>query len=146
MLVFATILFASFCRHGFSAPTTVIYFYCFFSTSIGIYVAWDMQLSLSKFYTYFSIYRACFSLLFNYTVIQLFFILFGRKYAALALSQLIVIFLNFINQKKQQYLFSNLSPEDIFLVPEAMKASPWLLQLVFFPHGGFHGGIADCYT
>ncbi|EXR17317.1 sulfatase domain protein [Acinetobacter sp. 1130196] len=65
-------------------------------------------------------------------MIQLFFILFGRKYAALALSQLIVIFLNFINQKKQQYLFSNLSPEDIFLVPEAMKASPWLLQLVFF--------------
>ncbi len=107
-------------------------FIAFFSTSIGIYVAWDMQLSLSKFYTYFSIYRACFSLLFNYTVIQLFFILFGRKYAALALSQLIVIFLNFINQKKQQYLFSNLSPEDIFLVPEAMKASPWLLQLVFF--------------
>ena len=107
-------------------------FIAFFSTSIGIYVAWDMQLSLSKFYTYFSIYRACFSLLFNYTVIQLFFILFGRKYAALALSQLIVIFLNFINQKKQQYLFSNLSPEDIFLVPEAMKSSPWLLQLVFF--------------
>ncbi|ENR2982523.1 TPA: LTA synthase family protein [Acinetobacter nosocomialis] len=107
-------------------------FIAFLSTCLGVYVAWDMNLSLSKFYTYFSLHRACFSLLFNYTVIQLFFILLGRKYAALILSQLVVIFLNFINQKKQQYLFSNLSPEDIFLVPEAMKASPWLLQLVFF--------------
>ncbi|MFX5195292.1 LTA synthase family protein, partial [Acinetobacter baumannii] len=43
-----------------------------------------------------------------------------------------VIFLNFINKKKQQYLFSNLSPEDIFLLPEAMKATPWHLQLIFF--------------
>lgn len=107
-------------------------FIAFLSTCLGVYVAWDMNLSLSKFYTYFSLPRACFSLLFNYTVIQLFFILLGRKYAALILSQLVVIFLNFINQKKQHYLFSNLSPEDIFLLPEAMKASPWLLELVFF--------------
>ncbi|MGQ0868602.1 LTA synthase family protein [Acinetobacter baumannii] len=56
----------------------------------------------------------------------------GRKYTALCLSQLFVIFLNFINKKKQQYLFSNLSPEDIFLLPEAMKATPWHLQLIFF--------------
>ncbi|HCJ7895635.1 TPA: LTA synthase family protein, partial [Acinetobacter baumannii] len=56
----------------------------------------------------------------------------GRKYAAIFLSQLFVIFLNFINKKKQQYLFSNLSPEDIFLLPEAMKATPWHLQLIFF--------------
>ncbi|MFH4317316.1 hypothetical protein WAI88_23380, partial [Acinetobacter baumannii] len=53
----------------------------------------------------------------------------GRKYTALFLSQLFVIFLNFINKKKKQYLFSNLSPEDIFLLPEAMKATPWHLQL-----------------
>lgn len=76
--------------------------------------------------------RALLSILFNYAVIQLFFILVGRKYTALLLSQLLVVFLNFINKKKQQYLFSNLSPEDIFLVPEAMKASPWYLQLIFF--------------
>lgn len=107
-------------------------FIAFLSTCLGVYVVWDMSLSLSKFFTYFSLHRACFSLLFNYAVIQLFFILLGRKYAALILSQLVVIFLNFINQKKQQYLFSNLSPEDIFLLPEAMKASPWLLELAFF--------------
>jgi len=104
----------------------------FLSTCVGIYVAWDMNLTLHKFYTYLISEKAIFSILFNYAVIQLFFIVVGRKYASLFLSQLFVIFLNFINEKKQQYLFSNLSPEDIFLVPEAMKATPWHLQLIFF--------------
>lgn len=107
-------------------------FVAFLSTCLGLYIAWDMQLSLIKFYTYLSSDRALFSILFNYAVIQLFFIVTGRKYTALLLSQLFVIFLNFINKKKQQYLFSNLSPEDIFLLPEAMKATPWHLQLIFF--------------
>jgi len=104
----------------------------FLSTCVGVYVVWDMNLTWYKFYTYLLSEKAIFSILFNYAVIQLFFIVVGRKYTALFLSQLFVIFLNFINKKKQQYLFSNLSPEDIFLVPEAMKATPWHLQLIFF--------------
>ncbi len=107
-------------------------FIAFLSTCVGIYVAWDMNLTGHKFYTYLISEKAIFSILFNYAVIQLFFIVVGRKYAAIFLSQLFVIFLNFINKKKQQYLFSNLSPEDIFLLPEAMKATPWHLQLIFF--------------
>lgn len=104
----------------------------FLSTCLGVYVAWDMNLTWHKFYSYLISEKAIFSVLFNYAVIQLFFIIVGRKYTALLLSQLFVIFLNFINKKKQQYLFSNLSPEDIFLVPEAMKATPWHLQIIFF--------------
>lgn len=104
----------------------------FLSTCLGVYVAWDMNLTWHKFYNYLISEKAIFSILFNYAVIQLFFIVFSRKYTALFLSQLFVIFLNFINKKKQQYLFSNLSPEDIFLVPEAMKATPWHLQFIFF--------------
>nr|WP_249135621.1 sulfatase-like hydrolase/transferase [Acinetobacter nosocomialis] len=107
-------------------------FIAFLSTCIGVYVAWDMNLTWHKFYSYLISEKAIFSILFNYAVIQLFFIIVGRKYTALFLSQLFVIFLNFINKKKQQYLFSNLSPEDIFLLPEAMKATPWHLQLIFF--------------
>lgn len=104
----------------------------FLSTFVGVYVAWDMNLTWYKFYSYLISEKAIFSILFNYAVIQLFFIVISRKYTAIVLSQLFVIFLNFINKKKQQYLFSNLSPEDIFLVPEAMKATPWHLQLIFF--------------
>lgn len=104
----------------------------FFSTCLGLYIAWDMNLTWYKFYIYLLSEKAIFSIIFNYAIIQLFFIVVGRKYTALFLSQLFVIFLNFINKKKQQYLFSNLSPEDIFLLPEAMKATPWHLQLIFF--------------
>lgn len=89
-------------------------FIAFLSTCVGVYVAWDMNLTWVKFYSYLISEKAIFSILFNYAVIQLFFIVVGRKYTALFLSQLFVIFLNFINKKKQQYLFSNLSPEDIF--------------------------------
>ena len=72
MLVFATITLASFCSHGFSTSTTVIYLYCLLSTCIGIYVAWDMNLTWHKFYTYLISEKAIFSILFNYAVIQLF--------------------------------------------------------------------------
>ncbi|MFI8126608.1 LTA synthase family protein [Acinetobacter sp. ABJ-A23_2] len=107
-------------------------FIAFLSTCVGVYIAGDINLNWYKICTYLISEKAFFSILFNYAVIQLFFITLGRKYAALFLSQLFVIFLNFINEKKQQYLFSNLSPEDIFLLPEAMKAAPWHLQLIFF--------------
>ena len=83
-------------------------FIAFLSTCVGVYIAWDMNLTWNKFYSYLISEKAIFSILFNYAVIQLFFIIFSRKYTALFLSQLFVIFLNFINKKKQQYLFSNL--------------------------------------
>ena len=104
----------------------------FLSACIGVYIGWGDAFTLKKFYLYIGYNKVLFAVLFNYAIIQLFFIATGRKYTALILSQLLVIFLNFINQKKQQYLLSNLSPEDVFLLPEAMKASPWSLQLIFF--------------
>ncbi|MCU4454045.1 sulfatase [Acinetobacter nosocomialis] len=58
-----------------------------------------MNLTWHKFYSYLISEKAIFSILFNYAVIQLFFIVVGRKYTALFLSQLFVIFLNFINKK-----------------------------------------------
>ena len=71
-------------------------FIAFLSTCVGVYVAWDMNLTWDKFYSYLISEKAIFSILFNYAVIQLFFIVVGRKYTALFLSQLFVIFLNFI--------------------------------------------------
>ncbi|MCU4306294.1 LTA synthase family protein [Acinetobacter ursingii] len=104
----------------------------FLSACIGVYIGWGDAFTLKKFYLYIGYNKVLFAVLFNYAIIQLFFIATGRQYTALILSQIFVMFLNFINQKKQQYLFSNLSPEDVFLLPEAMKASPWSLQLIFF--------------
>ncbi|EMT86230.1 glutamate dehydrogenase [Acinetobacter baumannii ABNIH25] len=51
-----------------------------------------MNLTWVKFYSYLISEKAIFSILFNYAVIQLFFIVVGRKYTALFLSQLFVIF------------------------------------------------------
>ena len=52
------------------------------------------------------------------------------------LSQLFVIFLNFINKKKQQYLFSNLSPEDIFTSrsneSHSLALTTYLFTLIIF--------------
>ena len=72
MLVFATITLASFCSHGFLRQQLLFIFIAFLSTCIGIYVAWDMNLTWHKFYTYLISEKAIFSILFNYAVIQLF--------------------------------------------------------------------------
>ncbi len=91
-----------------------------------------MNLTWHKFYIHLISEKAIFSILFNYAVIQLFFIVVGRKYAAIFLSQLFVIFLNFINKKKQQYLFSNLSPEDIFFTTRGNEGYSLALATYLF--------------
>ena len=60
MLVFASILLASFCRHGFSPSAIVVYLYCLLSTCVGVYVAWDMNLTWHKFYSYLISEKAIF--------------------------------------------------------------------------------------
>ena len=71
MLVFATITLASFCSHGFLRQQLLFIFIAFLSTCIGIYVAWDMNLTWHKFYTYLISEKAIFQffltmLSFNY--------------------------------------------------------------------------------
>ncbi len=84
MLVFASILLASFfIVMVFFRQQLLFIFIAFLSTCVGIYVAWDMNLTWHKFYSYLISEKAIFSILFNYAVIQLFFIVIGRKYTAL---------------------------------------------------------------
>ena len=82
MLVFATIPLASFAVMVFLRQQLLFIFIAFLSTCVGIYVAWDMNLTWHKFYTYLISEKLFFNS-FNYAVIQLFFIVVGRKYAAI---------------------------------------------------------------
>ena len=71
MLVFATITLASFAVMVFLRQQLLFIFIAFLSTCIGIYVAWDMNLTWHKFYTYLISEKAIFQffltmLSFNY--------------------------------------------------------------------------------
>ena len=52
MLVFATILLVSFVIMVFLRQQLLFIFIAFLSTCVGVYVAWDMNLTWHKFYSY----------------------------------------------------------------------------------------------
>lgn len=74
---------------------------------------------------------ALMSCLFNYSLILLFAAVLRRQYTALVLSQIFVGLIEFINFKKEKYLSTNFSPDDILLFSEAFKAAPIPISCFF---------------
>lgn len=73
-------------------PAIAVYWRCFLSACIGVYIGWGDAFTLKKFYLYIGYNKVLFAVLFNYAIIQLFFIATGRQYTALILSQILWCF------------------------------------------------------
>lgn len=101
------------------------------STVLSIYVASNWNFLSSSFSSARCI-QTLISVAFNYALIVLFVSIFRRTYTALLLSQILVVLIGFINLKKEQYLSTNFSPDDILLFSEALKAAPMILKIGFF--------------
>ena len=101
------------------------------STVLSIYVASNWNFLSSSFSSARCI-QTLISVAFNYALIVFFVSIFRRTYTALLLSQILVVLIGFINLKKEQYLSTNFSPDDILLFSEALKAAPMILKIGFF--------------
>jgi hypothetical protein len=102
-----------------------------FSTFFSIYLASNWNFFLEGF-SPDRLAKTLMSCVFNYSLILLFAALFRRQYTALVLSQIFVGLIEFINFKKEKYLSTNFSPDDILLFSEAFKAAPLALKIAFF--------------
>ena len=78
------------------------------------------------------LYKYGFSVLLNYALISLFYLILRKTFATILFSQFFVFLLTFINIQKEQYLSASLVPSDFLLVKETFIASPILLKIAVF--------------
>ncbi len=101
------------------------------STFFSMYLASSWNFLLDGFSS-IRLAKTLMSCLFNYSLILLFAAVLRRQYTALVLSQIFAGLIEFINFKKEKYLSTNFSPDDILLFSEAFKAAPMPLKVAFF--------------
>ncbi|WP_111861270.1 LTA synthase family protein [Acinetobacter sp. CFCC 10889] len=89
-------------------------------------------LNLPEAYRELRLFKYGFSVLLNYALISLIYLIFRRTFATILVSQVLIFVLTFINIKKEQYLSASLIPSDFLLLKETLIAAPMLLKFVFF--------------
>ena len=91
----------------------------------------DLQrfLKLSDYQFKLRLYKYGFSILINYALISLVYLVLRKTWMTLFVSQFIFFSLTFINIKKEQYLSASLVPSDFLLLPETFTAAPFVLKL-----------------
>ena len=78
------------------------------------------------------LFKYGFSILLNYALISLFYLILRKTFATILLSQFLIFLLTFINIKKEQYLSASLVPSDFLLFKETFIASPIFLKIAVF--------------
>ncbi len=78
------------------------------------------------------LFKYGFSILLNYALISLFYLILRKTFATIFLSQFVIFMLTFINIKKEQYLSASLVPNDFLLFKETFIASPIFLKIAVF--------------
>lgn len=78
------------------------------------------------------LFKYGFSILLNYALISLFYLILRKTFATILLSQFVIFLLTFINIKKEQYLSASLVPNDFLLFKETFIASPIFLKIAVF--------------
>lgn len=89
-------------------------------------------LNLPEAYRKLRLFKYGFSVLLNYALISLIYVVLRRTFATILVSQVLIFVLTLINIKKEQYLSASLIPSDFLLLKETLIASPMLLKLAFF--------------
>ncbi|AWL30350.1 sulfatase-like hydrolase/transferase [Acinetobacter defluvii] len=89
-------------------------------------------LNLPEAYRKLRLFKYGFSVLLNYALISLIYVVLRRTFATILVSQVLIFILTLINIKKEQYLSASLIPSDFLLAKETLIAAPMLLKLAFF--------------
>lgn len=106
----------------------------FFVALLSMLLAFIYQEDVSGFfklkdvYLYPRLYKYTFAVLVNYSFISLIYLFLRKTWITLFVSQFIVLSLNLINIKKEQYLSASLVPTDFLLFKETFIAAPFLLK------------------
>lgn len=83
---------------------------------------------LKDIYLYPRLYKYALSILLNYALISLFYLIIRKTWMTVLCSQFLFFALTFINIKKEQYLSASLVPSDFLLIKETFVATPLLLK------------------
>lgn len=80
----------------------------------------------------FRLFQYAFSVLLNYALISVLYLILRKTWVTIVLSQFIVFALSFINIQKENFLSASLVPSDFFLVKETLTAAPLSLKIIVF--------------
>ena len=83
---------------------------------------------LKDIYLYPRLYKYAFAVCINYSIISLIYIFLRKTWMTLLFSQFVVLSLNLINIKKEQYLSASLVPSDFLLFKESFIVAPFVLK------------------